>query len=133
MTTESANIRSNDSSVINVTVNVNGVEAACLMNLNCAYQFSPIHVPIVTDVSPKNVSRSTIITLSGTSFGNDTTKLSVKVGSSNCNVTFVNDTKIECLLESLKVGRQPVAINLKGLFYEYFLILKVKYNCVVWL
>ena len=112
--TSAVNIGLNDSFTVNVTVFVNGIEVACNIESNCSFNFSSDMVPIVTNVTPLNVSSSSVITIDGTQFGNVTKKLIVTIGSSNCNVTMATDSQIQCLLDSLKVGLQPVIVKLIG-------------------
>ena len=97
---------------VNFTVIVNGIESVC--QTNCVFTYSSNSIPIVTNVYPLNFSNSSIITINGILFGNDTTNITVKIGTSNCNVTTVNDTEIKCFLESLNIGKQNVIVNFKS-------------------
>ena len=60
------------------------------------------------------------MTISGSQFGNDKTKLTVTIGNNNCNVTAASANSITCSLESLNVGQQNIIVNLKGKFLKYF-------------
>ena len=105
---------SSSDSIVNLKVNVNGLDSICTVQPNCLYKFSSTSVPNISKVSPLSVSNSTLITIVGTQFGNDTTKLTVTIGDSYCNIKTVNDTQILCLLDSLRVGNQNIIVNLKG-------------------
>ena len=105
---------------VNLNVNVNGLDSICIVQSNCSYTFSLTSVPYISSVSPISVYGSTLVTIVGTQFGNDTIKLTVTLGDSYCNITTVNDTQILCLLNSLKVGYQNIIVNLKGLFKALF-------------
>ena len=101
-----------NSSDVNFTIIVNGIQAVC--QAFCVFTYSSNSIPTVTNVFPSNFSNPSIITINGTLFGNNKTDVIVKIGTSNCNVTSVNDNEIKCFLESLNIGEQNVIVNFKS-------------------
>ena len=95
-----------------IAVYVNGVQAICSASSNCNYQFSSNVAPTILAISPTSVSSSSIMTITGSQFGTDITKLTVTIGNSNCNITAVTVNSITCSLNSLNVGQQGVVVNL---------------------
>ena len=55
------------------------------------------------------------MTISGSQFGNDKTKLTVTIGNNNCNITAASANSITCSLDSLNVGQQNIIVNLMGI------------------
>lgn len=94
-----------------MSVNVNGVSARCS---NCNYEFSSSIAPKLSSITPTSVSDITTITIQGSQFGTDASKINVKIGSDFCTVTDLNDTQIKCTLNALRLGSQAVVVNLNG-------------------
>ena len=99
-----------------LSVYVNGLPAICGINstVSCNYQFSSAIAPKIFFATPLNVSGSTNLTINGSNFGVDTTKLTVTIGSDNCLVITATNNAIVCKLASLSVGPQNLLVNLKG-------------------
>ncbi len=99
-----------------VSIYVNGIQAICGINSSslCNYQFSSTIAPTIYSGTPLNVSGPANMTIIGSNFGNDATKLTVKIGNDNCNITAATNSTIVCRLLSLSVGPQNVLVNLKG-------------------
>jgi hypothetical protein len=60
------------------------------------------------------------MTIIGSNFGNDATKLTVKIGNDNCNIIAATNATIFCRSLSLSVGPQNILVNLKGT--KFFII-----------
>ena len=96
-----------------ISVYVNGVQAICT-SPNCDFVFSSSIAPTITSVSPTSVSDATIITISGTQFGTDITKLTVNIGSQSCTVLTATGSQITCSISGSNLGSQAVLVNLDG-------------------
>jgi hypothetical protein len=93
---------------------VNGVAAVCQI-ANCNFTFSSSFTPTLTSITPLTLSTpNTIFTISGTSFGTDSSKVSVTIGRVTCQVTSTIDTTIICTLPYLDLGSQNVAVLING-------------------
>lgn len=96
-----------------IKVYVNGVQAVCT-SPNCDFTFSSQIAPTIASVSPTSVSDAATITLSGTQFGTDPTKLTVNIGSQSCTVLTATGSQITCSIPGLNLGSQSVSVNLDG-------------------
>ena len=96
---------------------VNGVQAVCDVISNCTFEFSSDIAPIVSSVIPTNVSSPAVVTIYGSKFGNNTSLLTVTIGTQNCIVESADDETITCTLLGLSVGSQYVNVNLNGTYY----------------
>ena len=67
--------------------------------------------PTVISVSP-NSGVSGSITITGTNFGSDQSKVSVKVGTKSCVVSSASATSIQCTLSEGSAGIFPVVVSL---------------------
>lgn len=79
------------------------------------YTFSTAITPVLNSSSPSSVNESSIVTLNGNNFGNDTTKLVITIGTQQCEPLTANDTEITCQLNGLNLGVQNVLLNIIGL------------------
>ena len=112
--------RSAPSSVANIVVYVNGVQATCSATPNCAFTFSSSIAPSIISASPLSVSDAATITITGTQFGTDITKLMVTIGTQVCSVQTVTNTQLTCNVPGLNLGAQLVSINLAGNYFLKF-------------
>jgi hypothetical protein len=99
--------------VNSLSLYVNGIKALCSSS-SCDYEFSSQVAPTLSLISPTSISDAAIVTISGTQFGSDSTKLSVKIGTETCSVTYSTSNSITCSLTGLRVGSQLVIVNLQG-------------------
>ena len=104
---------SSTSMTTTIKVYVNGVQAICT-SPNCDFTFSSQIAPTITSISPTSVSDATTLTLSGTQFGTDITKLTVNIGSQSCTVLTATGSQITCSISGLNLGSQAVLVNLDG-------------------
>ena len=110
--TSSSSVGSNS-----ISIYVNGVLAIC--SSNCNYQFSTNVAPTISSISPTSVSSLSIMSITGTQFGTDKTKLTVTIGNNNCNMINATANLITCSLNSLYVGQHSVVVNLKGIRFFF--------------
>ena len=104
---------SSTSMTTTIKVYVNGVQAICT-SPNCDFTFSSQIAPTITSISPTSVSDATTLTLSGTQFGTDITKLTVNIGSQSCTVLTATGSQITCSISGLNLGSQAIFVNLDG-------------------
>ena len=69
----------------------------------------------VNSVSPLSISKSSIITLNGNNFGNDSSIVNVTIGEERCQVISINNTQMECFLEALQVGLNELQVYFEGI------------------
>ena len=97
-------------------VYVNNILALC--NSSCNYTFTPENSPIVESVIPNYVNDSdTVLMIFGKSFGNDSSKVKVYIGSAQCEVLTVDFENITCKISYLELGNQLVSVILDGKFF----------------
>ena len=80
------------------------------------FNYSSAITPIIDSVDPLEVSSSSLITINGSNFGNDSTNVNVKIGSEVCLIETVNDLQIMCQLKGLNLGPQDILVNINGKF-----------------
>jgi hypothetical protein len=74
----------------------------------------------VNSLSPLSISNSSIITLNGTNFGNDSSIVNVTIGKELCQVISINNSQIECFLEALQVGINVLQVYFEGISFVLF-------------
>ncbi|KAK3107254.1 hypothetical protein FSP39_010348 [Pinctada imbricata] len=97
-----------------VTNNGNNLMAKCSdpSTYSCTIGYSSLYTPMVTAVSPASVSgTSSSLTITGSNFGTDASKVTVSVGAESCSVTSVIATQIECSVGAVPVGIQNVGVT----------------------
>jgi hypothetical protein len=93
----------------NLALFINQVSVNCT---SCAFAFSSAVAPLVTAVSPASVTQpNTELTLTGSSFGTDSTQFTVSIGASPCAVSSVTDTSITCTVAGVSLGANNVNVN----------------------
>ncbi len=101
-----------EEATLDVRVVVNNINASCG---TCTFSYSDSISPELTSVSPLTVSGSTQISLQGSKFGSDATKVHVMIGASECVVASVaNDSQIECQVAGVEAGDQLVQVTVEG-------------------
>ena len=95
-----------------IVVNSNSVQAVCLTD--CTFSYSQSITPKLSTVAPNSVNTSSLITITGTSFGSDLNSVNIQIGSQNCVASTVTDQAITCNLAGLNLGNQNVAVNIIG-------------------
>ncbi len=99
-----------------LSINVNQIESACKQAPNCTYEFSSISAPTISAISPTSVSGQTTLTISGSNFGSDISKLNVQIGTESCVVLSASNTQLTCSLAGLSIGLFTANVNLLGTF-----------------
>lgn len=109
-----------DEGTYDVKAFTNGIQMQFLSSSSPNYTFSLASTPVLDTVSPINVSESSVITLFGNNFGNNTdlSCLTINIGDQKCDPISVNDTKIACHLNGLNLGNQNVKLNINGMFFK---------------
>ncbi|XP_062385127.1 fibrocystin-L-like [Sardina pilchardus] len=97
-----------DAGQVEVLVEVLGVQYPPL-----TFTYSQAQTPVVTSVSPATGLSSTVITLSGTGFGSDTSLISVEIDGVACVVATVTDTQVTCAVGEHAGGTFPIMLQHK--------------------
>ncbi|XP_069813288.1 fibrocystin-L-like isoform X2 [Dendropsophus ebraccatus] len=80
-----------------------------------SFSYSEAFTPTVTSVLPTTGIPGTAITLSGSGFGLDASKLTVSIGNTTCFVTAVSDSQLTCSVGQYWGGTFPITLrNEKG-------------------
>ena len=86
---------------------------------SATFEYSTANSPTITSVSPTSVNDAGLLTIVGTSFGTDSTKVNVKVGNQECPAQSATDTQITCQLTGLSIGNNILNVNINGkLFFH---------------
>ena len=56
----------------------------------------------------------TAVTISGSGFGTDDSKVSFKVGDNDCSIDSITDTEITCTLGALRKGPHQIVLTVDG-------------------
>ena len=97
----------------------NGILAVCGIS-SCSFSFSIVITPTINSILPKIINDSSLITLTGSSFGNNITRINVKIGSQICRPITIDDQSISCQLDGLNLGNQIVKLNIDGINHLLF-------------
>lgn len=94
------------SSLQNTTCAVDILDAPEFVITNYNYTYAPTLTPIISLVSPivGGTAGGTILTITGSGFGDNSTKTTVQIGSSMCSVSFINSTTIKCTTSATNAG-----------------------------
>ncbi|XP_069815730.1 fibrocystin-L-like [Dendropsophus ebraccatus] len=80
-----------------------------------SFSYSEDDTPTITSVLPTTGIPGTAITLSGSGFGLDASKLTVTIGNATCAVTAVSDSQLTCSVGEYWGGTFPITLqNEKG-------------------
>eukprot|EP00004_Rigifila_ramosa_P010877 TRINITY_DN2298_c0_g1_i4.p1 TRINITY_DN2298_c0_g1~~TRINITY_DN2298_c0_g1_i4.p1 ORF type:complete len:3426 (-),score=677.36 TRINITY_DN2298_c0_g1_i4:52-9360(-) len=74
--------------------------------------FIYIQTPNVTSFSPRGGQGGILLTIAGSSFGSDSSALSVTVGVRPCSIVSANASSITCILPANAVGIYDIALSL---------------------
>lgn len=72
---------------------MNNLVASCLSE-NCSYNYSIDRTPSIHSVSPNKTSPGTLLNITGTGFGTNTSHVVVTIGNVKSNVSWVSETEI---------------------------------------
>ena len=56
----------------------------------------------------------TTVSINGSGFGTDGSKVSFKVGDNDCSIDSITDTEITCTLGALRKGSHDVVVTVSG-------------------
>ncbi|XP_028646735.2 PKHD1 like 1, tandem duplicate 1 [Erpetoichthys calabaricus] len=99
-----------------VQVSVNGIPAAC--HSDCSFQYTASSTPVVQSLTPSTIdSNSTLLSISGAGFGNNTEDVVVFIGNFTYQPSEVADAEITCPIGALPAGSYivNVVVMSKGL------------------
>ncbi|XP_056378576.1 fibrocystin-L-like isoform X2 [Hyla sarda] len=79
------------------------------------FSYSEAETPVITSILPTTGIPGTTITLTGSSFGLDASKLTVTIGNATCSITSASDSQLNCTVGQYWGGTFPVTLqNEKG-------------------
>ncbi|XP_075681934.1 fibrocystin-L [Rhinoderma darwinii] len=80
-----------------------------------SFSYSEADTPTVTSVLPNTGTSGTTITVSGTSFGSNASKMTVTIGNATCSITAASDSQLNCTVRDHWGGTFSVSLqNEKG-------------------
>ncbi|XP_029451975.1 fibrocystin isoform X2 [Rhinatrema bivittatum] len=99
----------NISQILNITVTINGINGVC--RKDCTFKILEEWIPKVDQVTHEVNGTLTTIWIRGQRLTSAMQELSILVDSSLvCNVTFCNQTLVECLVSSIYPGRHSIVL-----------------------
>ncbi|XP_074659740.1 fibrocystin-L-like [Tubulanus polymorphus] len=94
---------------------INDVPANCTGD--CSFYWNEAITPSIQSVTPSSGTKGDVLSITGDGFANDASRMSVKVGSSECAVSSAQETSISCQLGSGEAGTYPVKVSVAGVGY----------------
>ena len=95
---------------------VDGIPTSCLggESNDCSFSFTDTATPIVHSVSPTTGQGEVFITIQGEGFGENTSAISVLIGSAPCRVDSSTSDTIMCTTSSHAAGSYRVQVLIEG-------------------
>lgn len=94
-----------------VTITVQNYPATCKINSGCNFEYAEALTPKITAINPVS-GTGTNITITGENLGTDKTKLSLKVGDTDCLIQDgITNTQAECFLVSSAAGDNALTLE----------------------
>ncbi|XP_062266639.1 PKHD1 like 1, tandem duplicate 1 [Platichthys flesus] len=95
-----------------------------------SFMYSSNHTPSISSISPTTGPSGSVVTLTGSGFGNDSQLISVTINHEACNVSAASDTQVQCTAGDNPGGTYGVMLNhrvkghaLSGVTFTYELTL----------
>lgn len=110
---------------LSVIVTVGTNQAVCSLP-PCTFQWSTAITPYLDSVSPNQTSGPTMLTLTGRNLnigGGMASNTIITIGDSQCNITSMTNTVINCQTGSISAGNYTIAGLINGMFS--FVIFKI--------
>lgn len=95
-------------------VHVYSMRTEVLTTNQLTFTYSTEISPKIDSVYPLEIDTSSLITIDGINFGNESSNVSVRIGSEECEILNVNETEINCQLNGLNLGPQNILVNING-------------------
>ncbi|KAH8075485.1 hypothetical protein JL721_1495 [Aureococcus anophagefferens] len=91
--------------------------ASACYGKSCAFAYSPDATPTVTRVTPAGGTSGQLVTVEGSLFPTIAGEVTVGIGGAACDVSYVNESAIECVLaeDEAQGGTYPVDVYVAGL------------------
>lgn len=96
-----------------VDVVVNGIPSSC-RSKNCTFHFDPTLTSVINSVSPLEGQGGIVMTIMGSGFSEDMTKVSVAIGSKECELQSASVNTITCLTPRHIAGSYEVVVTIKS-------------------
>lgn len=94
---------------------VDGIPTSCLGgSSNCSFSFTDTVTPTVHSVSPTTGQGGASITIQGDGFGEDTSAISILIGSAPCQVDSSTSDTIVCVTSRHAAGSYRVQVHIAG-------------------
>ena len=71
--------------------------------------------PQIFDISPSRGASGTMVSINGSDFSTEVDDITVTIGKSPCDVTFVNGSLIQCTVGSQSAGCYRVSVDIEGM------------------
>ncbi|XP_025757857.1 PKHD1 like 1, tandem duplicate 1 isoform X2 [Oreochromis niloticus] len=75
------------------------------------FTYSTTHTPVISSISPTTGPSGSVITLTGSGFGNDSQLVTITVNGVPCNVSTVSDTQVQFAAGNNPGGTYPVMLR----------------------
>ncbi|KAK3587658.1 hypothetical protein CHS0354_042441 [Potamilus streckersoni] len=102
--------------VVQVSINSQHLTAECQTTTNiCQYTYATDQTPVLSSVSPTNMTGPTTLTITGSKLGNDPADVVVTIGGEPCIVITVAEASLTCSFTSAPVGVNSVIVRVSDM------------------